>query len=74
MKFYPRLTLIVLTLMATITLQAQNKLEGRWNLLIEKDGQQLPSWLEIEHSGTKTLVGRFVYAFGSARPIAVVNV
>jgi len=61
---------VVLT---SITLQAQHKLEGRWNLTIEKEGQ-LPSWLEIEHSGTKTLVGRFVYAFGSARPIAVVNV
>lgn len=60
--------------MVTITLRAQHKLEGRWNLVIEKDGTQLPSWLEIEHSGTKTLVGRFVYAFGSARPVAVVNV
>lgn len=63
-------TLLVLS--ASITL-AQNKLEGRWNLIIEKDGQQLPSWLEVEHSGFKTLVGRFVYAFGSARPVAVVN-
>jgi hypothetical protein len=49
-------------------------LEGRWDLTIRKDGQQLPSWLEIEHAGTKTLVGRFVYAFGSARPIAEVKV
>ncbi|MBX2915051.1 MAG: DUF1080 domain-containing protein [Cyclobacteriaceae bacterium] len=73
MKTYLCYTYFFLVL-STITTQAQNKLEGRWNLLIEKDGQQLPSWLEIEHSGTKTLVGRFVYAFGSARPIAVVNV
>jgi hypothetical protein len=64
----------MLMLISTINLQGQHKLEGRWNLLIEQDGQQLPSWLEIEHSGTKTLVGRFVYAFGSARPIAVVNI
>lgn len=69
MKF---LIAIVLIFSAFIT-RAQNKLEGRWNLIIEKDGQQLPSWLEVEHSGFKTLVGRFVYAFGSARPIAVVN-
>ncbi|MEP6738665.1 MAG: DUF1080 domain-containing protein, partial [Chryseolinea sp.] len=48
--------------------------EGRWDMVIEKDGQKLPSWLEIEHSGTSTLVGSFVYAFGSARPISVVNV
>lgn len=55
---------------------AQDKnaaLEGRWDMVIEKDGAQLPSWLEIEHSGHRTLVGRFVYAFGSARPISVVN-
>ena len=32
-----------------------------------------PSWLEIEHSGVKTLVGRFVYSGGSARPISVIN-
>jgi hypothetical protein len=74
MKIYLRFACIILVVLTSITLQAQNKLEGRWNLLIEKDGQQLPSWLEIEHSGTKTLVGRFVYAFGSARPVAVVNV
>lgn len=50
------------------------ELEGRWDLVIQKDGQSLPSWLEIEHSGNHTLVGRFVYAFGSARPIAEVKV
>lgn len=49
-------------------------LEGWWDLTINQEGKELPSWLEIEHSGTKTLVGRFVYAFGSARPISVVNV
>ncbi len=74
MKIYLRLAITLFVLIAGDSLQAQNKLEGRWNLLIEKDGQQLPSWLEIEHSGHKTLVGRFVYAFGSARPVAVVNV
>lgn len=50
--------------------QKSNPLEGRWNMIIEQEGKKLPSWLEIRHSGTKTLVGRFVYAFGSARPIA----
>lgn len=57
----------------TIHSQKQNPLEGRWDLVIEKDGKELPSWLEIKHSGFKTLVGRFVYAFGSARPIAEVK-
>jgi hypothetical protein len=49
-------------------------LEGRWDMTIEKDGKELPSWLEIEHSGNHWLVGRFVYAGGSARPISVINV
>ena len=48
-------------------------LEGRWDLVISKDGKQLPSWLEVQHSGTHALIGRFVYAFGSARPIAEVK-
>lgn len=74
MKIYTRFVLMSLLVAVINTTQAQHKLEGRWNLLIEKDGTQLPSWLEIEHSGHKTLVGRFVYAFGSARPVAVVNV
>lgn len=47
--------------------------EGRWDLVIEQEGKSLPSWLEISHSGRSTLVGRFVYAFGSARPIAQVK-
>lgn len=53
--------------------QIKTPLEGRWDLTITKNGQQLPSWLEVRHSGNNTLVGRFVYAFGSARPIAEVK-
>ncbi len=47
---------------------------GRWDITIEKDGKSLPSWLEVQKSGTHTLIGRFVYAFGSARPISEVKV
>lgn len=46
---------------------------GRWDLTLEKDGKAMPSWLEVQKSGTKTLVGRFCYAFGSARPISEVK-
>jgi hypothetical protein len=49
-------------------------LEGWWDLTIQQDGKELPSWLEIEHSGVSTLVGRFCYASGSARPISIINV
>ena len=45
--------------------------EGRWDIVIHNmNGKELPSWLEVIHSGRGTLVGRFVYAFGSARPVA----
>jgi hypothetical protein len=55
-------------------LLAQGKpIEGRWDLTLTKDGKAWPSWLEVRHSGVNTLVGRFVYAFGSARPISEVK-
>jgi len=47
---------------------------GRWDLNIEQGEQKVPSWLEITKSGRETLLGRFVYAFGSARPIAHVRI
>ncbi|AYL99346.1 3-keto-disaccharide hydrolase [Mucilaginibacter celer] len=47
---------------------------GRWDLTLSKDGKNLPSWLEVQKSGTHTLIGRYVYAFGSARPISEVKV
>lgn len=56
-----------------IVAQEGHPLEGRWNLTIDQEGKELPSWLEIRHSGTNTLIGRFTYAFGSARPIAEVK-
>jgi hypothetical protein len=46
---------------------------GRWDITMQKDGKDIPSWLEVQKSGTHTLVGRFTYAFGSARPIAQVK-
>lgn len=54
--------------------QEAESLEGRWNLIITEDGKEVPSWLEIRHSGNSTLVGRFCYKFGSARPVTEVKV
>lgn len=45
-------------------------LEGRWDLSYQHLGKTLPAWLEINHSGVKHLVGHFVGASGSARPIS----
>jgi hypothetical protein len=50
-----------------------SKIEGHWDITLVMSGEELPSWLEVQHSGLHTLVGRFVYANGSARPISKVN-
>jgi hypothetical protein len=55
-------------------LQAQNPIEGRWDLTVNMGFKIAPSWLEIKHSGLKMLTGHFVADGGSARPIAKVNV
>ena len=70
-----KLILSALFLAASVSVWAQDPqpLEGRWDLVVSKDGKELPSWLEVKHSGNHTLIGRFVYAFGSARPIAEVK-
>ena len=69
------LVLLFLTILNVNVMAAQegHPLEGKWNLTIDQEGEKLPSWLEIRHSGTNTLIGRFTYAFGSARPVAEVE-
>jgi hypothetical protein len=67
------LSLVFLISTSSIFAQDDQLIEGLWDLVISKDGDQLPAWLEIRHSGHKTLVGRFVYAFGSARPISQIK-
>jgi hypothetical protein len=49
---------------------ASDALLGRWDLVVQRGAQRSPSWLEVERSGTATLVGLFVGSGGSARPIA----
>ncbi len=66
------ITVLSLNFLKTYAQEVGN-IEGRWNLTISQEGKELPSWLEITHSGNSTLVGRFVYAFGSARPISEVK-
>ncbi|MCW3107623.1 MAG: hypothetical protein JWQ09_2129 [Segetibacter sp.] len=50
-----------------------SSLEGRWDMTINVSGKEVPSWLEVRHSGLHTLVGDFVGSGGSARPISKVN-
>lgn len=46
---------------------------GRWDITINKNGKEAPSWLEVKLSGFKTLVGYFVAEGGSARPVSEVK-
>lgn len=50
-----------------------SSIEGRWDITVDVAGKQVPSWLEVTHSGNNTLVGQFVGASGSARPISRVS-
>jgi hypothetical protein len=52
---------------------ASDALLGRWDLVVQRGTQTSPSWLEVERSGTATLVGQFVGSGGSARPIARID-
>lgn len=52
---------------------ADTSIEGRWDITVDVGGKQVPSWLEVRHSGNNTLVGQFVGASGSARPVSRVN-
>lgn len=72
-KFLYTLACLLLT---NVFIHAQDTkdLEGTWNLVITEDGKEVPSWMEISHSGNSTLIGRFCYKFGSARPIAEIKV
>lgn len=70
-------SLVLLANLCTTSINAQddkNIYIGRWDMVILQEGKELPSWLEISKSGRSTLIGRFVYAFGSARPISEVKV
>jgi Domain of Unknown Function (DUF1080) len=50
------------------------ELIGRWDLTVKGATRSYPSWMEVKLSGNRALVGAFVSAGGSARPVAVVTV
>jgi len=51
----------------------ESPVEGRYDLTLYNAGKTYPAWLEIHHSGTRTLVGQYVGQGGSARPISKIN-
>lgn len=52
----------------------QEAVVGRWDFSIHTPAGDLPSWLEVRPSGSRTLVGRFVGVVGSARPVSRIEV
>lgn len=67
------LAVIVLFTIQATKAQIASPLEGRWDITINKSGKEVPSWLEVRHSGLHTLVGDFVGESGSARPVSKIN-
>ena len=67
------LALFYFSIFTSVHAQERTPIVGRWDMVITKSGKELPSWLEIRHSGIRTLVGRFVFAVGSARPVAEIK-
>jgi hypothetical protein len=53
--------------------KAIEPLLDRWDLTVTDGAQSFPSWLEISLSGHRTLVGRYVGQFGSARPVSKID-
>ena len=73
MRILPFLFAALITAQST-TQPAPPAIIGRWDITIpQPDGSERGSWLEVRHSGVETLVGQFVGASGSARPISKVE-
>lgn len=67
------ISLTFISFMTTSQTPAKPDIKGRWDITMTVDGKEQPSWLEITKSGHETMIGRFVYAFGSARPISEIK-
>lgn len=70
-----KILFVAITCLITLVSVAQEAkdLIGRWDLVLDKKGKPIPSWLEVKLSGFKTLVGYFVSDGGSARPISEIK-
>ena len=72
-----KLLIALLAFSASAFAQEHHPLEGAWDLTVAMENRNggvsaAPSWLEVRHSGHKTLFGHFVGDGGSSRPIAEV--
>lgn len=75
----PLLFILWITVILPASLIAQTAPEdsdsviGRWNLTLQKNGGEYPSWLEVNRSGFNRLTGYFVGIEGSARPVSEIR-
>lgn len=69
--------LLLSTLLTPVQLYSQtipgSEVAGSWNITVETENGDRPSWLYIKTSGINTLVGKFVGIDGSARPISEIK-
>jgi hypothetical protein len=74
-KFFVSLMFIMSINISLLTAKTigDESIEGRWDMTITKGDKKLPSWLEVNHSGIRTLTGHFVGDGGSARPVSKIN-
>jgi hypothetical protein len=56
-----------------VVAQDTSAIIGRWDLTVYEDSRQVPSWLEVQPSGFRTILGRFVGGGGSARAISRIS-
>ncbi|HYE31386.1 MAG TPA: DUF1080 domain-containing protein [Methylomirabilota bacterium] len=68
------LVTLFVTLLSASGADGRFALVGRWDLTVTDGSLQYPSWLQIERSGSSTLVGGYVGRFGSVRPVSKVEV
>ena len=57
---------------SSLSLRADDKVIGRWDMMIDGGNGQYPSWFEASRDAGK-LVGRFVGRVGSVRPIKTIE-
>jgi hypothetical protein len=69
------LAVLITLLLSVASLPAvdASQLLGRWDLTVKDGALEYPSWLEIQKSGYRTLVGSYVGRFGSARPVSRID-
>ncbi|MDZ7719228.1 MAG: DUF1080 domain-containing protein [Balneolaceae bacterium] len=50
-----------------------SEITGDWNLVVETENGERPSWLRVKASGINALIGQFVGIDGSARPVSEIK-